>query len=550
MEPIFTKILPMKILQFTTLALLLALLPVTASGQGVVSAATPEAVEAGLEILEKGGNAIDAAVAVSFALGVTELAMSGLGGGTQLLIARPGEIPFSINGSTISPAATPTSATKEDLLFHRRSTIPSTVKVLHKAWKEFGSGKVSWAELLQPAIRFAEDGFEVGEFRHLVYRKYEKELKNSPYNTRFFLLDDGSIPAVGDVIKQPVLARTLRRLAEFGAVDFYEGEIARLIAEDMQANGGWITLDDLRNFPEPPVVPALHTTFRGHDVYSQPPPCGGWTTLLGLNLLEQFRPQNLAPEHPLRGRNVLLALHMAHAVRKALPVTDFGDYDEQIQKRLDKDFAKNLLNTGLPTGTGADGEKGGETTHFTIVDQSGMVVAATASINAYFGAKAASEKLGFLYNTYMNDFETNQPDHPFAIGPGLQNYSSMSPVIVQQNGQSVLALGSPGSARIISAVAQLTELWIDHQPPLADLLALPRYHSQDLKVFYEQPYISPEDRTYWRNAGFEIAFPTYDLDLNGLNAWFGGVHAVAKENGKWTGAADPRRDGTVGYTRE
>ncbi len=539
----------MKIQDLLKVLLLFMLTPVAGRGQALISAATPEAVEAGLEIMEKGGNAIDAAVAVSFALGVTEPAMSGLGGGTQMLIASPGEVPFSINGSTISPAATPTDATEELLRFHRRSTIPSTVKVLHKAWKEFGSGNITWAELLQPAIRFAENGFEVGEFRHLVYHKYEKELKTSPYNTRLFLLPDGSIPATGDTLRQPVLAQTLKRLAESGAQDFYEGKIARMIAEDMQAHGAWISFEDLKNFPEPALLPALHSTFRGYDVYSQPPPCGGWATLLALNLLENFPPSSLAAENPLRGRNVLLALHLTHTARKKLPITDFQRYDEQIQKRLDKNFAKELLRNGLPVLTHSKNEKGGETTHFTVVDKTGMVVAVTTSINAYFGAKAASEKLGFLYNTYMNDFETGNPDHPFAIGPGRQNYSSMSPLIVQKDGQTVLAIGSPGSARIISTVAQLTQLWIDHHPPLDQLLAMPRFHAQDQKVFYEQRSISPQDRAYWRSAKFEIAFPNYDLTLNGLNAWFGGVHAAALENGTWKGAADPRRDGTVGYLK-
>lgn len=540
----------MKFLSQTILGILLTLLPIHLFSQGVVSAASPEATKAGIAILEKGGNAIDAAVAVAFALGVTEPAMSGLGGGTQMLIAKPGEIPFCLNGSTISPAATPKDAKEEDLHFHRRSTIPSTVKVLHKAWRDYGSGKVTWAELLEPAIQYAENGFEVGEFRHLVYRKNEKELKNSPFNTQYFLLEDGSIPGVGDTIKQPVLAQTLKRLAAFGAADFYEGEIAHLIAEDMQNNGGWITLEDLRNFPEPPVVPALHSMYRSYDVYSQPPPCGGWTTLLALNLLENFSPEDLAADNPLRGRNILLALHMAHAVRKALPITNFADYDEQVEQRLNKTFARELLHTGLPIDTELNNDKGGETTHFTLVDNGGMVVAVTASINAYFGAKAASEKLGFLYNTYMDDFTTENPDHPFAIGPGLQNYSSMSPVIVQQDGQSVFALGSPGSARIISAVAQLAALWIDQHPPAEQLLAVPRFHSQDLKVFYEKQPVSSEDRAFWRAAKFEIAYPTYDLSVRGLNAWFGGVHAVSFENGKWRGAADPRRDGIVLYSNQ
>lgn len=146
---------------------------------GMVSAASPEAAQAGMDILAKGGNAIDAAVAISFAPGVTEPAMSGLGGGSQVLFAPAGKPPIVINGTTFSPAATPTDANEEDLKYHTRTTIPSTVKVMEYIWKKYGSGQISWSQLLTPAIQYAEDGFAIGPFRHLVYKKYESSLKKS-----------------------------------------------------------------------------------------------------------------------------------------------------------------------------------------------------------------------------------------------------------------------------------------------------------------------------------------------------------------------------------
>jgi gamma-glutamyltranspeptidase/glutathione hydrolase len=161
---------------------------------GLVSAATPEAAAAGMEILKKGGNAVDAAVAISMALGVTEPAMSGLGGGTQVLLALPGQPPIAINGTTFFPAATPVDATTSDLSYHKRSTIPSTVRVLDYIFRKYGSGRISWAELLRPAIRYAREGFVVGLFRHKVYKKYESVLRKSPHNTAFFYCRMGASP--------------------------------------------------------------------------------------------------------------------------------------------------------------------------------------------------------------------------------------------------------------------------------------------------------------------------------------------------------------------
>lgn len=223
---------------------------------GLISSATPEASKAGQQIFLKGGNAIDAAVAVSFALGVTEPAMSGLGGGTQVLLSLNNGQPIAINGTTLSPANTPINI-GDTLTYHRRSTIPSIVKVLDYLWRTYGSGNITWEELLNPAIELAENGFKIGKFRAKVYKQYEDKLLDSKFNTSFFLIDGERIPIEGEILKQPILAKTLRRLAEYGADDFYTGEIAKEIAKDMETHGGWITLSDLNNFEQPKELKAL-----------------------------------------------------------------------------------------------------------------------------------------------------------------------------------------------------------------------------------------------------------------------------------------------------
>lgn len=505
---------------------------------GVISSATPEATNAGEQIFLKGGNAVDAAVAISFALGVTEPAMSGLGGGTQVLLSIKNQIPIAINGTTLSPQNTPISV-KDTLTYHRRSTIPSTVKVLDYIWRNFGSGNITWQELLQPAIDLAENGFTIGPFRAKVYQRYEEKLLAANCNTSFFLID-GRIPKESEILKQPQLAKTLKKLADFGADDFYKGQIAKEIATDMQKNGGWITLSDLQNFPEPKELSALKTDYKANTVYTQPPPCGGWTALLALSILEK-----LSEDKPLTNENVIEALYLAHSDRIQNPVNNLVDFDSVIQVKLSNEYCEQLLSVVVENDVELE-DNSGETTHFSVVDNEGNAIAVTASINAYFGALAASENLGFLYNTYMDDFIFEQPEHPFAIRPNAMAYSSMAPTIVQNNGENVLVIGSPGSSRIISAVAQLTAKWIENGY-IDSLVAIPRIHVSKNNVYLENVQDSIKiNSTLLKKYDLRFKTPSQSLIIKtGLNPYFGGIHAVAKENNSWIGSADPRRDGSV-----
>ncbi len=505
------------------------------TGIGVVAAPSPEAAQAGILIMESGGNAIDAAVAISFALGVTEPAMSGLGGQTQILLAAPGAEPILINGTSFAPAATPDGATAEDITGYRATTVPTTVRALDFAWRRFGSGRVAWADLLAPAIRFAERGFVPGPFRRRVWEDFAKELAENPAARRFFLLPNGTPPGQ-QAFAQPALAATLRRLAEGGADEFYNGTIAREIAADMEANGGWLSLADLQGLSDPVVLPALESGYRGYRVYSAPPPTGGWVVLKVLDLLNGRSPRRLAPGRPERTVELAEALRAGHRERRDEPVRDLIDYGPEVRRKLGRSAA-------VPLG---DGD--GQTTHFSVVDPEGMVVAVTASINYGFGAKVANATLGFLYNDYMREFVLGDPDHPYALRPGAMPYSSMSPTVVTRRGRPVLALGSPGSARIISAVVQVGELWMDGFARIEEAVATPRIHVvPDSALFLEDP--AAADAVALEQAGFVLVAPRADGAPGALNPYYGGVHAVAFERGQWIGAADPRRDGVVRYTR-
>lgn len=192
----------------------------------------------------------------------------------------------------------------------------------------------------------------------------------------------------------------------------------------------------------------------------------------------------------------------------------------------------------------------GETTHFSVVDADGMAVSVTQSIDSYFGARVAHPTLGFLYNNYMQAFELDAPGHPFALAPQKPPFSSMSATIVARDGQPVLVLGSPGSARIISAVTQVLSHWTDVTADIEAAVAAPRVHvTVPVTAYLEEAVLSADLLVAVGQAGFRLRRQAFGLSETGLDPYFGGVHAIARENGLWRGAADPRRDGTVGYAQ-
>jgi len=507
---------------------------------GIVSSATPEATAAGISILEAGGNAIDAAVAVSLTLGVTEPAGSGIAGQTAMLVKRAGEPAFVIQGSTWSPRSIPDDATKEQLRYgHTASTIPSTLRVLDLAHKKFGSGNMSWESLLQPAIEAAEQGFVIGPFRARAFRNYGDGLRKSAAAGDIFVKADGSDFQTGDRFGQPLLAATLRRIAMAGAMDFYEGSIAEEIAADVAANDGWITLRDLQKFPEPQIVPAIQSSYRGYDIETLPPPFGGWVVLQILNILEKSAADVLDEDDDRRRLALLDAMSIAHRSRREEPVTHYTNFGREIERKISKPEAQKLLEKYRT-------DTGGETTHFSIVDAKGMAVAVTQSIDSYFGAKVAHPTLGFLYNNYMQGFQVDDPAAPYYLTEKRMPLSSMSATIVSQDAEPKLVLGSPGSARIISAVAQVTSHWVDIGSGVADAVAAFRVHAvPNNKAYVEGPELSPALMAGMAQRGLSLVRPTYGVSDSQFDPYFGGVHALARENGSWTGAADPRRDGVV-----
>jgi gamma-glutamyltranspeptidase/glutathione hydrolase len=506
---------------------------------GVVSAATPEAVAAGVEVLERGGNAVDAAIAVSLALGVSEPAGSGLAGQTVMLVRAPDGRIEVVHGTTWSPAVLPDEVTDAQLRYgHTAASVPSTPKVLDLALRRYGSGALTWSELVHPAVRLAREGVRIGPFRARAFRFYGRDLARQEAASALYLKPDGRPWAEGELFRQPVLARTLERLAEAGAEDFYRGAIAAEIVRDMEANGGWITAADLAEFPEPAIVAPLVGDYRGHEVATLPPPFGGWVLLQALELLEQLPATALDADDDLRRLQLLRVLRIAHRSRRDTPVPGFTDWDEDVARKISAVEAGRLLR------------ETGETTHFSVVDAEGRVVAVTQSIDSYFGARVAHPGLGFLYNNYMQGFRLEDDGGPYVLRGREMVLSSMSGAIVSRGGEPLLVLGSPGSARIISAVAQVASYWIDVEEDVEGAVSAFRVHGDpDDQAWIEGPRLSSGFLAALSEQGFSLYRPSYSVSDSHLDPYFGGVHAIARESGAWVGAADPRRDGTTGIAR-
>lgn len=497
---------------------------------GVVSAATPEAAAAGVEILELGGNAFDSAVAVALALGVTEPAGSGLGGQAIWLVKPSDGEPVVIDGSSRAPRALPDGVAASDLVGRRASTTPTTLLVLQAAHVRFGSGRVSWERLFEPAIALARGGYEPGPFRRAAVSRLSAELAADPAVAAIFLDPEGE---PRDLERNPVLAETLERLARHGAEDFYRGAIALQIDHDMRQHGGWVTLEDLLA-AEVELRPPLHARYRELDVYGLPPPAGGWVVLRALGLLDRWPRADLHVESPRRVTRIAEALRDAHSARSTHPISSRDALEAALRQRLHPEVIREPAEL-----------RSGETTHFSIADRAGNVVSASLSLNAYFGSRVIAPGLGFLYNDYMREFVLGDPDHAYALRPNARPYSSMSATILARDGQPQLALGSPGSRRIISAVVQTVTGWKDAGRPLEEAVAAPRIH-----VIPEQSTLMLEadpgrSTSALEKLGFRLRIPVTSLGQRGLDPYFGGIHAVAKDGRGWSGAADPRRDGVV-----
>lgn len=500
--------------------------------------AFPLATRAATDVLEEGGNAVDAAVAAAWALSVCEPSASGLGGQTTLLCYTSDGATRVIDGHSHAPrlASVATISHEQQQRGHRSCTIPSTPATLQYAHRVHG--RLGWERVLAPAIAVAEEGFAVSALQQKQTGWVKKWLTQDRAACGIFLRG-GEAPRAGEVLRQPQLARTLRRIAEHGAADFYQGSLARDIAGDMRAHGGLIDEEDLATFAGPVERPPLRAPYRDMEVITAPPPGGGVQLLLALKLLERLLPEPRGAALEDWYMAVALATYGAFRSREISPVRP-----EEMSPALLRDLLGEqriaLLATALRHGPALQGpaqEEPGDTTHLTVADDAGNVVALTQSIQSVFGAKVANGKLGFLYNNYLRTCPRQV--HPAQLAPRCLSRSNASPALVLREGRPFLALGSAGSRRITSSLLQVTSNVVDREMTLEKAVAAPRVHALLSGTVWVEAGIDHPQLLEHLARRFRKTLVRRSLSFS-----MGAVHALQFLPGGTIAVADPRRDGS------
>jgi gamma-glutamyltranspeptidase/glutathione hydrolase len=453
-----------------------------------------EASHVGAEIMRRGGNAVDAAVATGFALAVVHPAAGNIGGGGFMLVhAAGGGKPVVIDYRETAPAgASPTMFVNDSREHgHRVVGVPGTVRGLALAYQRFG--KLAWKDLVMPAVHLAEQGFVIDASLARSLNGILAKATDFAELQRVF----GNAKrkwAAGDRLVQPDLAKTLRRIAEFGPDGFYRGPVAEQIAAEMRAGDGLITAADLAGYQAKERMP-VHGQYRGYDIYAPPPPSSGGICLVEmLNILESFDLKAMGRWSPSTLHAMIEAMRRAYCDRaRFLGDPAFSDipshltskaYAQKLAKEINLSRAtpSALLSKDIPLA----GE-GDSTTHFSVIDKDGMAVANTYTLENSYGSRVVVRGAGFLLNNEMVDFNCRPgyTDRKGAIGtkpnliaPGKRMLSSQTPTIVAKNGKVVLVTGSPGSRTIINTVLCVLVNVLDFDMDIADAVAAPRLHHQ------------------------------------------------------------------------
>ncbi len=544
--------------------------PVRAA-HGMAASSSRLASEVGADVLKRGGNAVDAAIAVAFALAVTHPAAGNIGGGGFMMIRLNDGRTTAIDYREMAPAAATRNIYLDangelikgegsSLVGYRAAGVPGTVAGMELALKKYGSGRLTWSQLIEPARRLAADGFP------LSYSYAENLRRNSevlaPYeDSRRIFLNDGKFYNEGDTLSQPELAATFARMQKVGPREFYEGETARLIVADMKRHKGLITLDDLRGYVAKEREP-LRGTYRGHEVITMPPPSSGGAVLIQmLNVLEGYDLGKAGWSSSEKYHLVAEAMRRAFADRAEY----MGDADfvkVPVAGLIDKAYAERQRSTinlnrastsaevrpGRPTGYESE-----ETTHFTVVDAQGNAVSNTYTLNTGYGSGVTARGTGILLNNEMDDFAA-KPGTPNifglvqsernAVAPRKRPLSSMTPTFVlRKEGTLWFAVGSPGGPTIINTVLQTIINIVDHGMNIQQAIDAPRIHHQWLpdEIIYEPYGLSTDTQRALEARGHKLtARPRYMGDAEAI--------MIEERTGVRLGASDPRDEGAaVGY---
>lgn len=532
---------------------------------GMVTTQDAIATRIGVAVLEKGGNAIDAAVAVGFALAVTHPRAGNLGGGGFFVIwlAEKQEAvaldfreaaPFAIDAkSFLDENGKPDTAkaTRTGLGIG----VPGSVSGLVTALEKYGSGKFTLAELIAPAIKLAREGVPVESDLKASLNRFQGTLLRWPSSTKIFA-KDGKILQDG-LLVQADLAATLEAIASHGADAFYKGEIAEKIARAAREAGGVMTAEDLAKY-RTEILQAVRGSYRGHEVVSMPPPSSGGALLVQLlNILEGYELKD-GPNSPLTLHLMVEAMKRSYADRAEF----FGDpafVNVPLDRLISKDYAAKIratINPALATPSSqiragiTPKREGDNTTHYSVLDQYGNAVAATVTLNLNFGVGLVAEGTGVLLNNELDDFAL-APGVPNAFGliggaanapgPGKKPLSSMSPAILLKDGRVFMVTGTPGGSTIITTVLRVVSGVIDHNLDIAQAVLLPRLHHQwmpdEVRAERAIERVMPPEQ--W------IAFESYGHKINFFNFTIGAANSILVTPEGITAVSDPRYLGTL-----
>ncbi len=528
------------------------------------------ASKVGVEIIKKGGNAVDAAVATALALAVVYPEAGNLGGGGFMLMHFKDGKSAAIDYREMAPQAANRNVYLDksgnlirgegsSTIGYRAAGVPGTPAGLEMAFKKYGSGKVKWSEIVEPARKLAQDGYVLSYRLANLFKAYRRNLEQYDDSKRIFL-NGGKFYEEGDVFKQPDLAETLSRIQKDGAKGFYEGETARLIAADMKAHDGLITLEDLKNYQAKERTP-MSGTYRGYEVISMPPPSSGGIVLLqSLNMLEKYDLRAMGYNSSEKYHVLTEVLRRAFADRAEF----MGDPDfvkVPVETLISKSYAEKRAATidlqkaskSSDIGHGEiAGKESMDTTHFTVADADGNVVTNTFTINDLYGSAVTAKGTGVLLNDEMDDFAA-QPGKANMFGliqgernsvqPKKRPLSSMTPAIVlRKDGSLWFATGARGGPRIITTVLQIVINMIDHDMNIQEAIDAPRIHHQWFpdEIITELYGMSPDTRNVLEKLGHNFAAkPNNIASATGISI---------DENGVRFGAIDSRSDGeAVGF---
>jgi len=541
---------------------------------GMVCAPQPEAVEAGALALKRGGNAVDAAIACACAQTVVDPQMCGIAGFGSLQLYLPGKNLHScIDFHGRAPAAATPDMWTELLEWeaedgfgfklrgavndvgYQAATTPGSLGAFHQALTRHGT--LDWRDVLEPAIALAEEGFMIRPHMHDFWTRKEafgladhiERLRLTPAGRRIYFDGDGELRALGTTLKNPEMARTLRRIADGGIEVFYEGGIAQEMAADMERNGGLLTLEDIRN-TRPEDNEPLWGAYRGHRIASNQPPGGGVMVIGMLQMLEHFDLAALGHNSAEYIRIVSEVMKRA-TLDKDRFVGDPKFVDVPLERLLSRDTAAEnaaSIKRGeiaqVPRlGAGAESPQSvsphaesKNTTHVSVADEHGNLVSMTHSLGMPSGA--ITEGLGFMYNGCMAVFDP-RPGHTGSIAPGKARFTAMAPTIVFEGvsgGEAPrLVLGAPGGTFITMGILQAILNTIDFGMTAGEAVAAPRFctTSDTIDVVNRIPHFVTD----------ELEAQGYRVRRSYRGYHFAGVHAIGIVNGKWQGGADPGRDG-------